>query len=77
MFGLNWFVVVVVWSDVGNISFPSENGLVEYSLVSKPICKVRCDYRRRAGTSGIGSEYAVTYLSLMSLINLSLEHVLL
>ena len=28
MFGLNWFVVVVVWSGVGNISFSYENGLV-------------------------------------------------
>ena len=39
MFGLNWFVVVVVWSGVGNISFPNENGLVEYSLVSNPFAK--------------------------------------
>ena len=28
MFGLDWFVVLVVWSGVGNINFPNENGLV-------------------------------------------------
>ena len=28
MFGLDWVVVVVVWSGVGNISFFYENGLV-------------------------------------------------
>ena len=28
MFGLDWFVVVVVWSGVSNISFSCENVLV-------------------------------------------------
>ena len=28
MFGLDWFVVVMVWSGVDNISFYYENGLV-------------------------------------------------
>ena len=28
MFGLDWFVVLVVWSGVGNINFPIENRLV-------------------------------------------------
>jgi len=25
---LDWFVVVVVWSGVGNINFPIENGFI-------------------------------------------------
>jgi len=28
MFGFDWFMVVVVWSGVGNINFPNVNGLV-------------------------------------------------
>ena len=28
MFGLNWFVVVVVWNDVDNINFSNKNILV-------------------------------------------------
>jgi len=28
MFGLNWFVVVVIWSGVDNINFSNKNELV-------------------------------------------------
>ena len=40
MFGLNWFVVVVVWSGVGNISFSYENGLVCIWFDFVPICRL-------------------------------------
>ena len=40
MFGLDWFVVVVVWSGVGNISFSCENGLVLIWFGFVPICRL-------------------------------------
>ena len=40
MFGLGWCVVVEVWSGVGNINFPHENGLVWVWLGSQPTCRV-------------------------------------
>ena len=41
MFGLDWFVVVVVWSGVDNISFPNENGLVWIQFDFEPICRAK------------------------------------
>jgi hypothetical protein len=40
MFGLDWFVVVVVWSGVDNISFYYENGLVWIWFGFMPICRL-------------------------------------
>jgi len=40
MFGLDWFVVVVVWSGLGNISFSYENGLVWIWFGFVRICRL-------------------------------------
>ena len=46
MFELDWFVVVVVWSGMGNINFPIENGFIWIqfaSLVLSPFVGLTLD----------------------------------
>ena len=50
MFGLDWFVMVVVWSGVGNINFPIENGFIWIQFGFEPICRANlrpCIYNRK------------------------------
>jgi len=42
MFGLDWFVLVVTWSGVDNISFSYENGLVWIWFGFVCICRLTC-----------------------------------
>ena len=47
MFELDWFVVVVIWSGVDNISFSYENELVWIWFGFVPICRLN-----RTSTAG-------------------------
>jgi len=44
MFGLDWFMVVLVWSGMSNISFFYENELVWIWFGFEPICRANSPY---------------------------------